>query len=422
MSENDLFELEGRRFLWALAAVTLVAALLRIQGLAAAPPTSDDFGVVTSAFEFVRRGFYGPTMWQHPKLRDLLTYLSLDWFGPTVAGLKGASLLLGTLSVPVLGLLGRRLFASGGIGLLAAFFLAVDPVHIDFSRQAIQEVQVPFFSLLGLLVALYYRPGRPLPLLICGVLFGLGLAGKWYVIFPMAVTLASLAWRVRCQPDWSRRDKWGETALLLAALTLLPATVYLLTYLPWFVQGGHDLSDWVTVQLIMVRENLVHQGFNTYLMENSSRPALWFLKPVAWADFVLAGPTPTVWIAVSNPFVWLLTLPAVGLMTYRGIKERREGLLFLAAIFWASYLPLALAKRPIWVNTSFAVTPFAFLAVAYAVVAVTRQRRHGLRLVGAYLALVLLAAVPLYLLATGAGFDNALLHPLVEGFRPANER
>jgi len=421
-SSDYVIAVSDRAFFLLLLALTLLAGGLRVYGLAATPPTSDDFGVVTSAFEFVKRGHYGPTMWQHPKLRDLLTYLSMTSFNGNLMGVKGVSLTLGTLSVPVLGLLARKLFSLNSVALLAAFFMAIDPVHIDFSRQAIQEVQVPFFSLLGILAALYCGPRRhPVPLLISGVLFGLGLAGKWYVMFPLAVTCAALALSSAREPGTTAREKAGELSLLLGTLVLLPATVYLLTYLPWFLHRGYDLADWLAAQRFMLQENLVHQGFNDYLKENSSYPALWFLKPVCWADFILAGGKPIIWIAISNPFVWMLTLPANIYLLYRG-RGKVWSLLFLSALFWCSYLPLALSGRPIWVNTSFAVTPFAFMIVAFALVSWAECKRNGRRLIVGYLLVILLAAGPLYLLAIGQGFESSLLHPIIALFRPSNER
>ncbi len=410
-------------FIFGLVLLTLIAAGLRMYGLAATPPTSDDFGVVASAFDFVKGGHYGPTMWQHPKLRDLLTYVAMTSFDGSVWGVKLVSLTLGTLSVPVLGLLARKLFASNGIALLAAFFMAIDSVHIDFSRQAIQEVHMPFFCLLAILAALYSGTKRnPLLLIISGLLFGLGLAGKWYVVFPLVVTFSFLTFSTFTAEGVSNREKCGEMVLLLSTLVVLPITVYMLTYLPWFLNRGYDISDWFTAQKFMAHENLVHQGFNTYLIENSSYPALWFLKPVTWADFIVAASKPVIWIAVSNPFVWMLTLPATIFLLYKGIKEKVWSHLFISALFWSSYLPLALARRPIWVNTSFAVTPFAFIIVAYAVTTWLRNTKHRDRFLYLYLSTVIIVSVPLYLLATGKGFDNVLLQPITELFRPMNER
>ncbi|BCS52117.1 phospholipid carrier-dependent glycosyltransferase [Geobacter sp. SVR] len=416
------YEIDNDRFLLGLAIITAVAVVLRSYGIGAAPMTSDDVGAVASAFDFVRDGRYGPTMWQHPKLRDILNFIFLNLLGGGAGGVKGASIVLGTLSVPLIGTVTSRLSGSHIMGLLAALFLAVDSVHIDFSRQAIQEVHLPFFVLSALLVMLIYRSNRKSHLLvISGILFGLALAVKWSALFPLAATAAFLLFEC-AKDDLPFHDKCSDIAFIVVSLVVLPAAVYFLTYVPWFVRGGHDLWDWLAAQRLMARENVIHQGFQAYTNELTSYPVLWFLKPVNWADFTFFAGHPVVFVAISNPLVWMLTLPAFALLLYNGIKEKAPNLLFLSLLFWGAYLPLALARRHIWLNSSFAVTPFAFMGVAYFIITWLKRIPYRNLLCSLYLAAMLLTAVPLYFLAIGKGYGNPILHPVVELFRPANER
>jgi dolichyl-phosphate-mannose-protein mannosyltransferase len=412
---------DDRRFAVALLLLTLAAAALRTFGLHTHPPTADDVGVVASAFDFVERGQFGTTMWQHPKLRSILAWASIRLLGDGPLGLRAPSLLLGTLCVPLVALLARRVTGSRRVALLAAFFTAVDAVHVDFSREAVQEVHVPFFVLGGVVAALASEArGRSLGLAIAsGVMFGLGVSSKWSAAFPLAVVLGHLSWRMLAEPALRPAAKARELALLAAALVAVPLAVHLLTWLPWFLHRGYDLADWVAVQRAMAAENVSHTGFSPYLMEIDSWPALWFVKPVAFADFVLIGGRPLVFLAISNPLVWMATLPAAAWAIARIVRVREPGAVLLSALFWGSYVPLVLVGRPIWVNSSFAVTPFAFVLVAWAADAVAARRP---RLLPAYLAAVLALAVPLYVLTIGAGYETPLLRPIVEQFRPAHER
>ena len=75
------------------------------------------------------------------------------------------SLLLGILGVPLLGILVYRITGSRIAGVLAAFLLALDPVHITFSRQALQEVHTIFFLLLAAVLIITYWPALSLRLL-----------------------------------------------------------------------------------------------------------------------------------------------------------------------------------------------------------------------------------------------------------------
>lgn len=399
--------------------ITLTALFVRIWGLAGLPPTADGVLTVSSAWEYMESGNFGSIMWQHPKLRNLLVYMSVKILGGNAWGLNFWSLAFGIMAVPLIAAVTRCLTGKCEAALLAAFFLAVDPIHIDFSRQAIQETYIPFFSLLGIYLVLRYSDSAKSGVLIAaGIAFGCGLASKWHVLFPLSTAIAyliilNLIKHRRLLPD---------VLFIMVSLTLIPATVYLLTFLPWIVHGGNSLADLIDVHRLMAAENLVHSGFNPYLMENDSWAYLWFIKPVAWADFMMQGGTPIVLLAISNPLVWLATIPALILVTRDAWHHKNNRLFFMAALFCCSYLPLVVLRRPIWVNSTLAVAPLAFILTAHAAVKISQKLQQGKVCLAAYIILVMLSAVPLYLLAIGKGYHNQLLHPVVELYRPANER
>lgn len=179
--------LPGRRFAAGLALVTLLGLALRALALPGQPPLGDDLGAARSAVNYVERGQVGPTMWHHPRLRDLAVHASAAWLGPSKVGVVLPSLTLGTLAILAVGLLGRRL-AGERAGLLAAFLLAIDSLAVGYSRQAIQEIYPLAFGAAGVLLALEHDARRrPAWLAAAGVAFGLGLASKWSVAFPLAV-------------------------------------------------------------------------------------------------------------------------------------------------------------------------------------------------------------------------------------------
>ena len=340
---------EGRpdntRFLLWLALLTLAALCLRIYGLAGVPPSEDELQVISSATNYMEQGHFGQTMWQHPKLRNILVYWSISLFGGSIWGLKAISLSFGVASVPLVGLITRRIFNSAAAALFASFFMAIDPLHIDFSRQAVQEVYMPFFFIPAIYAALCYSDREnTLMLMLSGVFFGLGVASKWYVAFPLVVTYFFLAWKACREPRLSSGQRLLELVHLSAALVLLPAMVYLLTYLPWFYHQGFDLSEWFSVQHLTYLETVAHSGFNPYDLELDHSPSHWFIKPVAYADFIFGEGKPWILLAIPNPFVWLLTIPSVGYLLYRGVKEKKQRYLYLTALFMFSYLPLLLAS------------------------------------------------------------------------------
>ncbi len=301
--------------------------------------------------------------------------------------------------------------------------MAIDPLHIDFSRQAVQEDYMPFFFIPAVYAALRYEDGEsPLWLVLSGLCFGLGVASKWYVAFPLIVTFAFLAWKGLSDRLLRVSQKANEIVFLCAVLVLLPASVYLLTYFPWFHHQGFDLSEWLSMQRLTYMETVTHSGFSPYDMELDHYPSHWFVKPVAYADFIFGEGRPWVLLAIPNPLVWLLTLPAMTYLGYRGVREKNRRFLFLSALFWCSYIPLLAAQRPIWVHTSFSVLPFAFMATAFLLTEMMAGKRGRKIALAIYLLVVTVTSVPLYLLTIGRGEDIPPLRAVVELYRPAAEK
>ena len=406
-----------RRFPLLLGAVTLLALLLRVAGLGSQPPSLDDYAVANTAVNYVEGGQLGPTMWNHPGLRNVLVYWSMQLFGAGAAGVKGWSVLSGTLSVPLLALVARRLTGSAVVGLTAAILWGMEPLAVDFSRQGINDIYLAFFSLAGIWLALRFRDGHnPWWLVAAGIAFGLGLASKWSVVFPLAVTgVLLLADQFRGHGETAGL-RACRLAFLAASLAILPLTVYLLTFAPWFGRG-YSLDEWPTLQKAMYRETKLHVGYQP-TVTGDHRARQWFVRPVAFREsFPLVRrekniPTEpgvkdkmVMLVAIANPLAWLPVLPAVAWTAWRGCRERRGMLLYLAALFGASYLPLAVAWRPIWVNTAVSVLPFAFMAVSWAMWDILGCPPRRRMLLAAWLALTVAVSASLYPLAIGKGLQ-----------------
>ena len=425
-------DLTTRTAAWALASLTLLALFLNLFLLSSQPVSEDDFNVAISAINYMESGQLGPTMWNHPCLRNILVYYALRMFGSGVLGVKGASLLLGTLCTPLIGLVARRIFKDDRIALIAALLWACDALVIDFSRQGINDIYLAFFPLAAIYLAYRYREsGNQGWLLGSGVCFGLGLASKWSALFPLLVTFTLLVAAIRKEaegPATARLARYFHAAVLLL---LVPLLVYFLTFAPWFGRG-YSLAEWPALQRSMFLETSQHAGYHPKQWDDrDNRAYKWFVMPSVFVDPFMNMDAPdggsrdipsfdksvTVVLGYANPLVWLLVLPAIFLLIRRAIREREEGAWYLAGLFLVSYLPLVLSPRPIWLNTALSVLPYAVMAVAGLVwTAAQRFKRRQLALT-AYLLLVLLVASPLYLLAIGKGTRIPLLNEyLVEQY------
>jgi hypothetical protein len=84
-----------------------------------------------------------------PYMYPYIQMHTIDVFGRNFGGLRAASAILGVLGVFALYFLTRTLF-DRKTALLAALFLAVLPVHLQFSRIAISEIVSPFFGTMAM--------------------------------------------------------------------------------------------------------------------------------------------------------------------------------------------------------------------------------------------------------------------------------
>jgi len=402
--------------------IILLGFVLRAYGLSSQGLSGDDRAVAVSAVNYMESGNLGPTMWNHPNLRNILVYLSMMIFGGGIWGLKIVSLALGTLSVLLMGLTTDRIFRNKEAALMAAFFLAIDPLHIDYSRQAVHEIHMMSFALAGILFAFKFRDDRkPVLLILSGVFFGLGIASKWYVAFPLAVTYIFLVYGILKDSRTGNNSKLSMGFFISSALIILPFIVYLLTFIPWFGRG-YGISEWFSLQNTMYIETKTHTGYNPYGFELDTKAYLWFIRPVAYADFVFSEGSPRVLLGFSNPLVWLLTLPATIYIFYLWRKEKKAEYFFVFCLFWITYLPFLMTSRPIWAHTAFSVLPFSFMAVSYSILKMFSGKNYRRTVIAIYLALVISLSIPLYLLSTGKGLEINYLRPIVELYRPLHER
>ena len=95
---------------------------------------------------------------QHPPLYYVLLHFWL-WFGDSAAHVRMLSALFGTLAIPVIFLVGRRLFGNG-VGLIAAFILAISPFHVRFAQEARMYTLLSLNASLATLALVYLLTDR----------------------------------------------------------------------------------------------------------------------------------------------------------------------------------------------------------------------------------------------------------------------
>ena len=404
-------------WLWLLF---VVALLLRAWDLGSQPPLDDEVLAAFSADNYVNHGILGQVMWYHPPLRNWVLYITSSIFGGySVWGLRFGNVFLGSLSIPLLGYCAHALFGRLRVSLLAAFFLALDPLHIALSREAFQESMTPCFILGGVLAAIYALKVRGWWWHYgAGLLFGLASASKWHGLFPWSLAaatyLVSPLWVVAAE----RRESFPARALTaVAAYGALPVTVYIAVWFPWILHG-HSLADFLDFQRFLVIRQYHHVATEDVMKHVPGRAYQWFIRPVPWNDFVFFQGKAYLNIAMGNFLVWCLTLPSLYIMCRDWLRKREFGAGFAVALFLVSYLPLVLTTRGVWVFSAPAVIPFAFMISAYAIDTLMERGVIAIRMVGWYLAAVVVVTSLMYPMSTFHALDFGYAKWIAEFYNP----
>ncbi|MBI5961468.1 MAG: glycosyltransferase family 39 protein, partial [Chloroflexi bacterium] len=199
------------RLTWLLIGVLFVVGLLlRVIDLENQPyiMAGDEaqFAWEATALKNQSQWIYNPFqmgLWHHPRIVHTLMGISIANFGQTVAAARLPWAILGALTIPAVYLLGRRLF-DHRLGLIAALFMVSFPVHIQFSRTAMDMTGDPFFLALAL-ITVTLRDGDMMEAALAGLC--LGLSQYFYFAGRIAtpVVLAYIAWHFLS--DWRSASK-----------------------------------------------------------------------------------------------------------------------------------------------------------------------------------------------------------------------
>jgi hypothetical protein len=158
-----------------------------------------------------------------PRLYVVWEAWIVELLGPSLFTLRLASVILGTLMIPAVYALAKTLF-DRKTGLIAAFFLALLPVHLYYSRLAYPQLGDPLFGILAFLfTARGLQHNRRLDWTLAGVTLGLSQyfseAGR--LLYPPLV-LVWLVYLIIVTPGHLRAQWRG---MLVGALAMLCLTL-----------------------------------------------------------------------------------------------------------------------------------------------------------------------------------------------------
>jgi dolichyl-phosphate-mannose-protein mannosyltransferase len=357
---------EPRRTLLLLGVIVLVAAVFRLPGLGY--PHEEYFDEVyhaKTALQYLNGE--PPTEWVHPPTAKLLIAVGVALFGYHPWAWRLAPAVAGILLAPVFFLLARRVAATERAALLGTLLLLLDGVYLVQSRIAMTNVFAVLFQVLSALLALRAATAQRLrlgPMAAFGLALGLALSTRWTSLFAWGfLGLVYLALRRE------RAFRARELALGLLAFVLLPAAVYLLSYLPWMEQAHpHGLAAWggrvrdvVTTQRAIWRYHADLTATHAYFSRWWTWP--WLYRPTWYFWWSGSGVVRGI-VALGNPAIWWAAVPAAAWAAVTGVRWRDPRRLFAGAGFFLLYLPWGLSPRTLnFSHYLFEAIPYACLAL-----------------------------------------------------------
>lgn len=347
-----------------LCALVLGAALFRLPGLG--QPAEEYFDEVyhaKSARQYIEGA--APAEWVHPPMAKHLIALGVRAFGYEPWAWRVVPALFGVALAPVFYLLARRATGSERAARLAALILLLDGVYLVQSRIAMTNIFAVFFQVLAtwlLLGALLEERLPALRTLLAGAAFGLALSTRWTSLFALGF-LGLMTLAIRRKKLLRVRD----LAILAAAFALLPAAIYIASYLP-LVYLRPGLQPWNGSLLRLV--DLQREVWNYHAQLNATHPyySAWYTWPFlvrpTWYYFKQDGEMLRGIIAIGNPAIWWASVPVTLWALVTGVRRRDPRRLFAAAGFLMLYLPWGLSPRKLnYGHYLFEAIPYACLAL-----------------------------------------------------------
>lgn len=351
-----------------------------------------------TALEHIRNIY--PYEITHPPLGKLFMSLGIRAFGMTPFGWRFVGTLFGVGMLPLLYVFLKNLFGKTAIAFCGTALFAFDFMHLTQTRIATIDTYGVFFILamyfflyryLALPAGTSFRKGA-LPLFLSGLMWGIGAASKWTVIYG-GVGLALLyfaglffKWR-----DWPREEDsprfgpWLVKTLLFSVLcfVVIPAVIYTLAYIPYAAARGE-----VTAQAV-IREMLDNQkymftyhkgvdephGYSSrwYQWIVDGRPILYYLDNSRESALGLK----TAFGAFNNPIVSWAGLFALITCAVQAVRRRCGKAAFIVVGYFSQLGPWFLIGRTLFAYHYFPSILFLVLALAYVMNDLAERQTRG---------------------------------------------
>jgi dolichyl-phosphate-mannose-protein mannosyltransferase len=357
--------------------------------------------------------------WVHPPLGKWEVGLGIKAFGMRPFGWRVTTALEGTLVAVGVALIAQLLFGSALWTLVAGMLLALEGLNITMSRVGLLDTHLEFWIVAAFLFLVLDRrwidrrtplqapvvrdhsipagffpqpeppkpPRVPSPIwrpwrFAAGIALGAAASVKWSGAMALiGAVVLTYAWETSRRMVGGRsrgraflRAVARETFGMTLAFLIIPATVFMATWIPWFHHFGWSLKAWWENQVATWKyhQSLKATAYDTKTKTYTpthpyySRPWSWLpmIRPVnMYASYPNGGVEQI--LGVGNAAIFWASFWALPFAAYawRRMRDWRAGFVLVTSL--ALYLPWFLVSRPQFFFYVLPMTPFIVLADTY---------------------------------------------------------
>ncbi len=420
--EYMLFEIGFRNTEGTLIEVTSAHPMVDEQSLVTNMPSYenstyfDEIYHPRTAFEHLHFLPYYETT--HPPLGKLIMAIGIALFGMTPFGWRFMGVLTGILMLPLFYLLLKKLFSRTRYAVIGTILFAFDFMHFSLTRLATID-SYPVLFIIGMYYFMYRfaclmrSPSIPWKstlssLALSGLFMGLGCASKWTAVYASAglgiefAIILFLRYREYKQDFWRSVFKLCPWCLLF--FIAVPATIYILSYLPIAMVDGYG-----NVFEVMLENQTYMYQYHSLLNDTHPYSSPWYSWPFVykpmWAYQAPETSIPDGTIGCisifQNPLLSWAGICAFGYSLVVGFKKKDIRVLFLTIGLLSQYLPWALVSRYAMQYHFFASMVFLVLFVVYAMQDLESRYQNTKHLSTAFTSLCLILFLMFYPVLSG---------------------
>lgn len=339
--------------------------------------------------------------WTHPPLAKEFMVLAIYIFGDTSFAWRFFSAFFGIGSIILIYFITLKLFKNRTAALIASFLAGLDGLLLVMSRIAMNDSYFVFFSLLTIY---FYLSNRKL---LMSLSLGLAISAKWTGVFLILGVLLFEIYKI-VEKEIKLKKVFAKDIIFLF---LIPALVYVLSYLPFFLTkhtppstNFSNLETFLELQRQMFFYHTNLEATHPY----QSVPYEWIfnLRPV-WVYVEDKGNLVSNIYTLGNPLFMWGGIISIFILIYQFFKKKSFAVFVVIISYLLFFIPWTFSPR-IMFNYHYLLSA-NFLAIAQGVVLASFAFKLKIKLL-VILFLISTTAIFIYFLPlwTGIPIDRDL--------------